>query len=290
MNVSITGGLGNQMFQYAFGYSYAKKHGEKLILDVFYIGRDNQRKLGIDRYNISYRKKSRLRGAVYYAVRKLIKNGIRLRTWNGIYHAIMEVSPLDYMEIDGRNLFANGNWIHLKYFEDYRSDLLKEFRYLGNLNEDQRLLLDKIKKENSLAVHVRRGDYLKPENSAYKVVGKEYYEQSIDYLRGQADISNIYFFSDDIEWCKDQFGDLLNTVFVDSKISGDPYIDLELMRNCNYFIIANSTFSWWGSWLCEREDKIMVAPKIWFEEEEKWGVYNTRVRNAILKEYILMDN
>ena len=288
MVVNINGGLGNQMFQYAFGYAYSRQHNEKLKMDVFYLGLDKQRQLGINKYNLTYTQVGRLRGAIYYSIRKLIKNGLRLRSWNRISKTVGEISPYDYQYINGKNLFAIGVWMNTRYFEDYREELLQEYTYKRKITKEQRLLIKKIASENSLAIHVRRGDYLKPENDVYHNMSKTYYMNAINYLKDKYDISTIYFFSDDIPWCKSEYSELEEAVFVDDRLSGNPYIDMELMRNCKYFITANSTFGWWGAWLSTRKYKVMIAPRIWFNGKEN-EIYNVRVRSALLKDFLLID-
>lgn len=285
--VSITGGLGNQMFQYAYGFAYVKSHKENLRLDIFYIGLDKQRKLEIDKYNISYKKKGLFRGMLYFSVRKLCKTDNQLQLWNKLTHTVFEHAPSGFQNIDGKNLFVIGNWMNLDYFKSYRSDLLKEYKYCGVIRDKQQRMLDVIRNEESLAIHIRRGDYLKPENRIHKIVSKEYYVAALSYLRNKVDISNIYLFSDDIEWCKEEYKGIPNITFIDSEISGDAHIDLELMRNCKYFIIANSTFSWWGAWLCDREEKIMIAPEKWFNENG-YDIYNERLKDALLNDFIII--
>lgn len=285
--ISISGGLGNQMFQYAFGYAYARNHKEILRLDTFYIGLDKQRKLGIDKYNISCLQKGRFRGMLYYSVRKFCKTDDQLHLWNRMTHTIVEHSSMGFQNVNGKNLFAVGNWMNLNYFKSYRDDLLREYKYCGAIGDKQQRILDIIRNEESLAIHIRRGDYLNPENSAYKIIAKEYYVAALSYLKDRVDISNIYLFSDDIEWCKEEYKDILDITFIDSDISGDAHIDMELMKNCKYFIIANSTFGWWGAWLCEREGKIMIAPEKWFDENEH-DICNKRLKDALLNDFIMI--
>lgn len=290
MIICMTGGIGNQMFQYAFGLSYVRKHKENLCLDIFYIGRDKRRKLEIDKYNISYKKKSWLRGFIYWGGRKLLQtDDSRRKWWDKKTHTVVEHVPFGYQNIDIPEAYVVGDWINLQYFQECRICLLNEYRYKGKVGERQKCIIKNIRNEDSLAVHVRRGDYLKPQNSLYNVVEKKYYEKAISYLKNNVDISHIYFFSDDIEWCRSEFKDVENTIFVDSNLSENELIDLEMMRNCKYFIIANSTFSWWGAWLSEREGKIMIAPEKWFDES-RCDDLNKRIVTNILSDFVIMGN
>ena len=288
MIVSLTGGLGNQMFQYAFGYSYAICNNERLSLDKFYLNLDKQRKLGLDRYKIRYNKTSVIYGFLYYAGMKIAKKAGALDKWKRVTGALVEEKPLVYQENDGKACFAIGNWINEAYFKQYRNELINEFSLKISLSEDQQKLLDTIKTEDSLAIHIRRGDYLKPENKAYDVVGQDYYDKALNYIKEKADNSHIYVFSDDIEWCRTRFSNISDITFVDDEISGSPYVDLELMRNCKFFIIANSTFSWWGAWLSERAGKIMIAPNKWYGTSAE-DEFNVNVKEAILKDFVVID-
>lgn len=287
MIICVTGGIGNQMFQYAFGLSYVKQHKENLRLDTFYIGMDKQRKFEIDEYNISYRKKSWLRGFLYWGGKKLLFTGSRRQWWNKKTHTVVERVLFGYQSIDQSGVYAIGNWMNVQYFQKYRGCLLNEYQYTGKLEERQKCMIKNIQNEDSLAVHVRRGDYLKPENSRYNIMKKEYYNKALSYMKNNVKISHIYFFSDDIEWCRKEFQDIANTIFVDADLSGNELIDLEMMRNCKYFIIANSTFSWWGAWLSEREGKMMIAPGKWFDES-RYDDLNKRVVESILGDFVIM--
>lgn len=287
MVVNVSGGIGNQMFQYAFGYAYARNNSESVCFDIFYLGLDKNRNLGLSNYNITYQCFGRIRGAVYFLGKKLLKKGIYFRKWNRANHIILEMSPYVKEEIKGQNLYAIGTWLNEDYFKKYRKELLNEFVFKGKLNLEQKRLMEKMRVDNSVAVHIRRGDYLNQENEVYRVLPKEYYLRAINFVKRKEEICDFYFFSDDIAWCKAEFKEIEHAFFIDSQISNSPYVDLELMKQCKCFIIANSTFSWWGAWLSERENKTMIAPVKWFNGEEN-EIYNFRVKKALLKDYILL--
>jgi hypothetical protein len=124
-------------------------------------------------------------------------------------------------------------------------------------------LAEIIKKENSLCVHVRRGDYVG--NTNHEIVNKDYYDKGIDKLKVMTNIDKIYVFSDDIRWCEKNLKFDIPTMFVGDEYAGEKaewhHI---LMRSCKNFIIPNSTFSWWAAWLSDSRNKIIIAPKQWF--------------------------
>ena len=288
MVICVSGGLGNQMFQYAFGYAYAKDNDEELIQDLFYASLNRNRKYGLDKYEVSYPKKSKIRGFVYHMGKKVFKKGIYLRRWKRINKVVVETSSLDYQDVGTKNCYAIGTWINPRYFDKYRDEIIAQFKYKYPTDEDLEKLIKTIATSESLAIHIRRGDYLKPENQAYRNIEKSYYLKAIDYMKKKTNVDGIYFFSDDIEWCKKEYEDVESAIFVDETISKSPYTDLELMRNCKYFVIANSTFSWWGAWLSTREGKQMVAPSKWFNGENN-EIYNVRVRTMLLKNFTILD-
>lgn len=276
------------MFQYAFGYSYSIRNDEKMIMDTFYLGLDKNRKYGLKQYGITKSQIGRVRGLVYFGGKKIVKGSKLYRLWNGINRVVYEEKPLLFQNVEQKNAFVVGNWINEAYFKEFRSQLISEFTLQKPLTSAQESLLNEIRGNNSVAIHIRRGDYLKPENKAYAVIRDDYYVKALDYLQERNCGLKIYIFSDDIEWCKGEFSQVPDVTFIDDDISGNPYVDLELMRNCKYFIIANSTFSWWGAWLSERKGKVMIAPDMWYGERMD-DDFNVNVRSAILKEFIIMD-
>jgi len=149
-----------------------------------------------------------------------------------------------------------------RYFKKYREEILGIFTFKEEYEGKARnFLLEKVyplaSGKNIVSLHVRRGDYTLYPNH-HPVCSDEYYQSAM----GNFDIKNSIFlvFSDDIEWCKKKFeGD--NFIFSDSN---NPYVDLAIMSMCDHYIIANSSFSWWGAWLNRSEGKKVIAPSRWF--------------------------
>jgi hypothetical protein len=116
---------------------------------------------------------------------------------------------------------------------------------------------DVIKDKITCSIHIRRGDYVK--NNVHDVCDIAYYNRAISYIQSNAQVEKFLIFSDDIEWCKNTFTG--NYVFVEGNLDIE---DLFLMSSCTHNIIANSSFSWWGSWLNTNQNKIIIAPDKWF--------------------------
>ena len=286
MIVRLMGGLGNQMFQYAFGRAVSIKNGEPLNLDRMSFLRDKLRDYELGEYHIMEGKKQRAKklvcNVIYYIHKKLFPTMDFLPKSAGMEY---EDEVLTRQEITKKNRYWVGYWQHTGYFEDIRNMLIKEFCYKGSLTKEQEKIAAEIQSGNSVAMHIRRGDYISDKGKRdYVNLPREYYEQALQYIRERRPNIRIYIFSDDIQWCRQEYSDLADAVFIDGAISSDEHTDLELMKKCRHFVIANSTFSWWAAWLSENEDKIMIAPEHWFCDQEM----NCRVKEAILRQMILM--
>ena len=134
---------------------------------------------------------------------------------------------------------------------------------LGSRNKE---LLSLIRTVNSVSLHIRRGDYVSnPDtNSALGTCSLEYYRHCIEHIASNVENPHFFLFSDDINWVRDNLKIKYPTTVVDGNSADTNYADLHLMSNCKHNIIANSSFSWWGAWLNNNPDKIIIAPKIWF--------------------------
>jgi len=148
-----------------------------------------------------------------------------------------------------------------------REDIIrKDFTLKEDLSINIKNLMEVIEKENSLCIHVRRGDYIG--NSSYDVIEKEYYDKSIEKVNSLTKIDRIYVFSDDIKWCEENMRFDFPIIFVGEEYRGKKEEGhMILMSKCKNFIIPNSSFAWWGAWLCENKNKIVICPKQWFNDE-----------------------
>ena len=186
--------------------------------------------------------------------------------------------PFDPMVLKaGKNVYLEGYWQSEKYFKEIEYIIRKDLIIKPNLKGRNKDIAKKIVSENSISLHIRRGNYVaNPE--IFKVHGtceQEYYYEAIDYITENVKEPYFYIFSDEIEWAKDNFKIEYAHTFVDINIGFDGenyqdeknYEDLRLMSLCKHNIIANSSFSWWGAWLNQNPEKIVIAPKKWFNDE-----------------------
>jgi hypothetical protein len=156
------------------------------------------------------------------------------------------------------NIDLYGYFQDERYFKDDRDFILSILKFKDEYeNTAQEYISSVDKPVKKVSLHVRRGDYTLYPNH-HPVCSKEYYQKAMSIF----DIKDVKFliFSDDIEWCREEFkGDQF--IFVDS---GSPYSDLRIMTLCDHHIIANSSYSWWGAWLNTKEGKRVIAPSRWF--------------------------
>ena len=275
--VNIKGGLGNQMFQYAFACKLKKVRPEECILFDLkdYKGyKLNKYELksvfSIDLKTPSFVQlismtspfsSNKLYGKVF---RKLFKT-LGLRKKEIVEKGHFYYHP-DLLQIKG-DAYYDGYWSNVKYFEDIRDQLLMDFSFRKKIGEKALLTLNQIKSTNSVGLHVRRGDYLLFD--IYKgICNIDYYKKAIDYIKKHVENPYFYVFSNDLAWCKENLSPYLEKyTLVDGNTGPDNYIDMQLMMNCKHNIIANSTFSWWGAWLNQNENKIVVSPEKWLNDE-----------------------
>jgi hypothetical protein len=153
------------------------------------------------------------------------------------------------------NVEFKGHYQSYKYFDKYK-DLLIDYYFRPNIFICCEL--DDFKpSSNSIAISVRRGDYLKL-NNLHTVLGMDYYERALAYLKKHVTLDKIYVFSDDIDWCKSNFkGNEFNFV------EGDLGLQFFKLTKFKHVILSNSTFAWWGAYL-NREIQNVIAPLDWF--------------------------
>jgi hypothetical protein len=243
-------------------------------MDTFKINNSNYiaRDLSLSKFNICTThatlkevKKFHKSKYIDFIFRKLDQNNIK------VSNKIFEKKPFYFDEkmLSLTTGYLDGYWQSYKYFDDIREVLLNEFTLVNEMNLENKLICKKITELNSISIHIRRGDYVKEKKNMtiYNVFGLEYYHQAIEFISKK--ISNPYFFvfSDDLDWAKKNL-QLTNVTYVDVNLTQNPENDLILMSKCKHNIIANSTFSWWGAWLNQNSEKIIIAPRKWMSTVE----------------------
>ncbi len=275
------GGLGNQMFQYAAGKSLATKLGVALKIDTSFLEDRSFKKdftfrnFELSCFNIKDDFISNRQLERFYIASNFFDK-LKLNRLNQIFfnnkipfHKIIRENSLT-QKINIFNLISNnslleGYWQSEIYFTKHQN-IIRELLKFKKSNENSDLQIE-ITKSNSVSVHIRRGDYAnnKVINNVHGLCTIEYYIQAIEIISSKVNNPNFYIFSDDMEWSKKHFN-FLNQKFKITYIVQNfknPSEDMRLMSNCKHNIIANSSFSWWGAWLNDNPDKIVISPSEW---------------------------
>ena len=258
----LKGGLGNQLFQYATGRAAALHHKLPLKLDLTifktYKLHNGYR---LDQYAIqadiaTENEIINLKGRNNVLFSALRKAGLIKRK---SYFKEKRSSYFDERVLKNKFVYLDGYWQNELYFSNIRKELLRELSPINPMNDLGCDYLEPIKKSNSVSIHVRRGDYLNLKN--INVLDVDYYMKAVEYVRKNVEKPTFFIFSDDLDWCKKNLGFLDGCTYVDR--TQTEIDDLKLMSFCRHNITANSSFSWWGAWLNQNPNKIVIAPKGW---------------------------
>lgn len=251
--VIFKGGLGNQISQYGM-YSF-KKNIEHRDVRYFYREADHNG-FELDKYfNVGLRKASCWYEWLYWVVWRLNKYGICRR------FIFFERGKAEQK----CDIFINGYWTDRRYFLHSGFDI--SFKDLP-LSERNQRIATLMTSGDSVAVHVRRGDYLLPQNRAiFNTLGTDYYLPAIDYCRQHLHEPRFFFFSDDIAWVKEHLK-VENAEYIDWNTGNDSVYDMYLMSLATANIIANSTFSFWATILNKRK-QIAIYPDAWYSNGAK---------------------
>lgn len=281
MIVRLTGGLGNQLFQFAAAKVLEKKYGDSIIIDDSYYAhqpkKDTQRDLEIFQFDVGYSRKSnraeqnRIRTKV--VIQKIFTRLPLLNQPTLLRPALRGMSIYNEdsfinQDVLKKNICVIGHFQNYSFLKDYIDVIREEFTLASEVKE-QMLGLNAYRyiseHDNTVAVHIRRGDYVSNSNASsfHGLCGVDYYKKTIDLLSTKIAVPNFVFFSDDIEWVKKTFSWVPGAYYVDHGIATYSAVDMFLMSLCKHNIIANSTYSWWGAVLNTNPDKIVVCPEKW---------------------------
>lgn len=295
--VRVKGGLGNQLFHYAFAKRLSIYNNCKLVIDNItsfkkydYI---YNRKYSLDNFLINDKladkserlepfEKIRRNILTYYSKFKSFENKL-------IYNS-------EFLEFDKRflnliikkSIILDGNWQSEYYFKDIEDVIRKNLLFRNYEILKNNKYFKGIKFKNSVGIHLRSHGYKNPVIDSQFNADKEYYSKSIEYIKQRIQDPHFYIFSDDRTNIKEFINlfDISYTLVKNKDSYKDPIIDFFLLSNCKYFIIAASTFSWWAAWLSKNKDKIVISPNVIQTKMNKtsaWGF-----KGLIPKEWIVI--
>lgn len=275
----FAGGLGNQMFQYALFTALKEKLGKvKMLGEVSaYFSKSGVEELPIEKaygVKIPYWKISSVNFPVANKVtHKSISVGMDLISKTGVIKKIKDnnvYKPYVFDLKTNENYLFEGYWADQRYFQCVREKVANIFDPGIPDDEENLSVLEQILSSDSVSVHIRRGDYL-TSNTFLNLSESDYYLKALGYVAGEIKHPTYFIFSDDINWCKQKFADLniRNAIFVDHNSGNQAHWDIYLMSKCKANILANSTFSWWGGWLNNHENKIVICPAKLFTSDQR---------------------
>lgn len=287
--VNIIGGLGNQMFQYAFALKLKTLFEEDVYIDIQHFNasifksfKSHNLHNGYELDRLFYGKtlKEAKPGKIWrvshyipnYWISRAIRKYFPSRKSEVIEKLKFQYDPT-ILEIKGSKYYE-GYWQSPLYFDDIRSLVVEEFRF-PKMDEVNQNIANNMNSSNSVSLHVRRGDYIN--NPGWGgICTLDYYRKAIEIALGEIENPVFYIFSNDIEWCKENLSSFIldaSVIYINHNKGNESYKDMQLMTFARCCIIANSSFSWWGAWLNNRDNKLIIAPKRWTNTVDKTNVY-----------------
>ncbi|MFC7371387.1 alpha-1,2-fucosyltransferase [Fictibacillus iocasae] len=268
--VKVYGGLGNQLFQYFFGKALAEKYNTVVKYDLtFFSSSDNNeiRDFSIDKFNTNFHV------ANSQEINNFKKNSNTINRINkltrilgidkvlGNYYEELEEFKLDSKLITSinDNKYFQGYWQSYEYLKGIEGLIKNEMVLDFKESENFKRVINDIEKNESICLHVRRGDYVRLGWN----LPLEYYTQALKKITANIPNFKLFIFSDDKEWILENFQMASGEVICINDFNFNDYEELYLMSKCKHNIISNSTFSWWGAYLNSNKGKIVIAPHVW---------------------------
>lgn len=264
--IRLQGGLGNQLHQYAFGLLLAKKIGAALYIDKEFLTH-HSKKLNITLRDLEINK-FKIKGNFYksFLSQQMVLSVLKRLQLNTIFkffsiNIISHHVPLKELAND------NVNFYYLDGIMGDISDYTSESDYLFEnlqINDDysplENLAKGKVTEGSAVAIHIRRTDYLKAD-SIHHVLDMEYYSKAIQLIESKVSKPHYYVFSDDSAFVKDNFSGADYTI-LNYRENDAAFFDFLAIKNCQHYIIANSTFSWWAAYLGSKSNTYTIAPSV----------------------------
>ncbi len=266
------GGLANKLFQYSFYKGLINKGYDAYIDNYSWQPKWNFE--NIELQNVFPNLKMRFatkRDIILRCGGRNIINKIRRNIKILIPKQYFRQNTLKYIDEiyrDNNLNYFDGLWQSEKYFIDIRDEIKKDFQFepLNELDKKNFNLLNELINVNSVAIHIRKGkDYQR--NDVNGTCDANYYKAAIEYIKNNTKKPKFYIFSDNFNWVEKYLKDYdFNLINWNLPYGPKSYIDMQLMSVCKHNIIANSTYSWWGAWLNNNPEKIVIGPRKWFSD------------------------
>ena len=286
--IKMNGGLGNQLQQYAL-YEKLKSLGKDVKLDISWFGKDmgmaTKRELELDYFpQVSYDicTEEEMEKVGNRSLRRKVLEKLHVLERN-LY---VEHQMYDEQIFQMDHKVLEGYWACEAYYEDILPELRRKLMFPKSENPENIKMEEKMRACNSVSLHLRRGDYLKPENQELfgGICTEAYYEQALLYVKEHVKDARFFVFSDDPAYAREKYRGEEYTI-VDINHGKDSFFDIHLMSCCKHHICANSTFSFWGARLNPNSDKIMVRPL----KQKNCDWYVPEKMKQLWKHWVLID-
>lgn len=271
MYVQFMGGLGNQMFQYAF-LKECQFRGMNIAADITWYERTKLNAVfELDKVFPNIALPIGKKKGIYLAMIPFY--------WKKIWKILWKKKSLPFEEKEDsryeEEIFSvpsgilQGYWQSEKYFQNVKEEIRKSFQFQCEDKGIQNILSEIKKEKHSVAVHIRRGDYMNADNLYGNICTQAYYEKAIKQIKEVYPDAVFYFFSNDLAWVKENYqGECYRYPDLSQCEHYENWYDMYLMSQCENNIIANSTFSWWAAWLNPNPKKIVLTPSKWLNGKE----------------------
>lgn len=261
--VRLQGGLGNQMFQYAYGLSLQRRAAGDVVFDASSFASDRQRDLSLDAWSLDVPLLGA--GEALRLPRRFGGRGWRLllsgkRPLRKVSERPLGFHPRHLAPRD--NSLLCGYWQDERFFAGVEEELRRLFRPTQRLADESRAIIERMESTNSVAVHVRRSDYLK--DPTMRSCDAGYQARCVRRIAQSEMGVTAFVFSDDLAWCRENLRLPCPAHFVGHTAPERAYEDLWMMSRCRHHVIPNSTFGWWSAWLGEPNGGVAYAPRPWF--------------------------
>ena len=258
--VKLMGGVGNQLFQYATARAASLRNQSELLFDARWFENPD----GNRYYALKYFK---IQGRV--AQKSELPSKLKLKLGLGTKYIKEKGLGVNKVILDIQsNCYLKGYFQSEKYFKEFSNTIRKELELVHPPNEKNHKLIQKMKKENAVSLHFRRGDYQTSEHKkVYSGVNLSYYTNALHQIEELVGETTTYVFSDVPRWVTNNLKLEKPYFLVEHNNEEQSHEDLRLMATCKHNIIANSTFSLWGAWLNPNPKKIVFSPENFFNPE-----------------------
>lgn len=271
--IELSGGLGNQMFQYALYKKFESLNKDVVMETSFFRSGQDLREYELGIFPVKYRtitdkEAAEIRG---YGYQDTVLDKVRYKLKPKKYETYVDkIGPFQPEIFEMDNVYLSGYWQNENYFKDIKETICRDFSFSEEVIKKNKDICKRLKQENSVSVHIRRGDYLTTENTRIhgNICTERYYENAMAYIRENIENPHFYIFTDDLQWAREKYQGEDITI-VDGNRDNSSYVDMFLMSQCKHNIVANSTFSWWGAWLNANPDKLVLTPPKWLNNFEE---------------------